>query len=145
MSGPVVVLDTGILVGAKDPHATEHVECARSLDLAHEHRFVPLLSAITVAGVCVGYRLEDDERGRQVFLDYVRSADVFGLRPVDLEVAEAAGQVRAQFGLRLPDAILVATGLLGSADFVATHDFAFGRSNGALAPISAGALIAKLR
>lgn len=144
MSGPTVVVDTCILVGAKNPREAEHADCARLLELAHQHRFRPVLSAITVAEVCTGYRLEGDERGKQVFLDYVRSADVFELRPVDLEVADAASRVRAERGLRLPDAIVVATGVLASAEFVATHDSALEKSARTLATISARALVGKL-
>lgn len=144
MSGPIVVFDTCILVGAKNPDEAEHDSCSQLLELAHAGRVRPLLSAISVAEVCTGYRMEDDDRGRHVFLDYVRSADVFDLHPVDLRVADEAARVRSEYGLRLPDAIIVATGVLESADFVATHDEVFDRARDSIPPISARELVRRL-
>ncbi len=145
MSGPTVVLDTGIFVGAKNPHEAEDADCARLLDLPHDRRFRPVLSAITVAEVCTGDRLEHDERGRQVFLDYVRTADVFVLQRVDLGVADAAARVREEFGLHLPDALVVGTGIVSDAEFVLTYDSALEKSSGTLPNLSARALLARSR
>lgn len=144
MSGPTVVLDTCIFVGAKNPDEAEHESCSQLLELAHAGRFRPLVSAISVAEVCTGYRIEKDDRGRQVFLDYVRSAGVFELRPVEIAVADAASRVRSDTGLRLPDAIVVATGVLEPADFVATHDGAFDKATESLHPITARELVGRL-
>ncbi|HTT36024.1 MAG TPA: PIN domain-containing protein [Thermoplasmata archaeon] len=144
MSGPIVVVDTSIVVGAKNPNEPEHADCTRVLELAHTNRFRPLLSAVSVSEVCVGYHAEQDQNGRQVFLDYVRSANVFELVPVDLHVAEEAARIRAVSGLRLPDAIIVATGVLGKAEFVVTHDLAFVKSSNLLPVTSAKELVTRL-
>ncbi|HTT26273.1 MAG TPA: PIN domain-containing protein [Thermoplasmata archaeon] len=144
MNGPIVVVDTSIVVGAKNPSEREHADCTRVLELAHTHRFRPLLSAVSVSEVCVEYRAEEDENGRRIFLDYVRSANVFELVPVDLQVADEAARIRAGSGLRLPDAIIVATGVLGKAEFMVTHDLAFGKSNKLLPASSAKELVTRL-
>jgi predicted nucleic acid-binding protein len=144
MSGPTDVVDTSIVVGAKNPSEPEHADCSRLLELAHLHRFRPLLSAVSVSEVCVGYYAEEDTSGRQVFLDYVRSASVFELVPVDLHVADEATRIRAASGLRLPDAIIVATGVLGKGECVVTHDLAFGKSRSLLPTCSAKELVTRL-
>jgi len=77
-------------------------------------------------------------------LDYVRSANVFELVPVGLQVADEAARIRARSGLRLPDAIIVATGVLGKAEFVVTHDLAFGKSRSLLPTRSAKELVTRL-
>jgi predicted nucleic acid-binding protein len=144
MSGPIVVVDTSIVVGAKNPSELEHADCTRLLELAHERRFRPLLSAVSVSEVCVGYYADDDTVGRQVFLDYVRTAGVFELLPVDLAIADEAARIRARSGLRLPDAIIIATGVLGKAESVVTHDLAFDKSRDLLPSMSAQALVKQL-
>jgi predicted nucleic acid-binding protein len=144
MSGPIVVVDTTILVGAKNPSEPEYADCSRLLELAHAHRFRPLLSANTVSEVSVGYSGAEDTNGRQAFLDYVRSARVFELVPVDLQVAHEAARIRADSGLRLPDAVIVATGILGKSECVVTHDLAFGKSRRMLPTSSAKELVARL-
>ncbi|MBD3207744.1 PIN domain-containing protein [Candidatus Bathyarchaeota archaeon] len=41
---------------------------------------------------------------------------------VNIELGELAGKIRASTGLRLPDAIIVATGIITEADWVITED-----------------------
>ena len=42
--------------------------------------------------------------------------------PVDVQLAKAAARVRAQFRLKLPDAIQVAAALIAKADALITND-----------------------
>lgn len=144
MSGPVVVVDSSIFIGAKNPDETEHLDCVRVLEMCHQRRFQGLISAISVAEVLTGYRLERDVPGGREFLDYVSSEGRIQFVPVGLEVCEVAADVRASTSLRMPDAIIVATAVERSASAILTHDTEFGRSRAVVPPITAKALIKQL-
>jgi predicted nucleic acid-binding protein len=49
--------------------------------------------------------------------------------PVTAEIAEGAAKLRADHGLRIPDAIQVATAVIHKADFFLTNDARLGRLN----------------
>ena len=144
MSGIAAVVDTCIFVAAKSPGEPEHDACERVLEMAHRHRFRALVSTIAVSEMLAGYYAEGDEAGAGAFLDYLRSTPAFETVPVDLSVAELGARVRAAKTLLLPDALIVATGMVGGAQFVVTHDHEFRKASGLLPTVSAEELVDRL-
>jgi len=50
--------------------------------------------------------------------------------PVSIEVAERAASIRARYGLKTPDSIQIAVGVLGNARIFLTNDFDFSEIEG---------------
>ncbi len=67
----------------------------------------------------------------QRFREIVRNSPGVDYRAIDDEVLEKAASLRAETGLRTPDAILVATSMLAGCDVLITND---GRLKGAAGP-----------
>lgn len=86
-----------------------------------------VLSSITVAEVLVGPLLARDEPLAQRYLDAMHHTPNWTVWPVDLDVAQRAARIRAQTGLRLPDAIQAATALASGSSALVTHDRDFAR------------------
>jgi predicted nucleic acid-binding protein len=145
MSGPIAVVDTSIVVGSLSPREPTHDSCNHALRLAHRGKFHPVLSAITVAEVCVGYFQADDELGRTEFLDHVRGGGTYEVCQLDLDLAVATARVRAETGLRLPDAAIVASGIQTGATLVVTHDVKFEKARSLIEPVTAAELIRRLK
>jgi predicted nucleic acid-binding protein len=141
MSGPTAVVDTSIIVGSLSPSEPTHADCNRVLRLAHEGRFRAILSAVTVAEVCVGYFQQEDESGRVEFLDHVRGGGSYEVLALDLEQAVTTARVRAQTGLRLPDAAIVATAIHSGSSLVITHDDRFDKARRIMESVTARAFI----
>ncbi len=137
MSGPLVVIDSSVFVGAKNSDEREHADCVRILELAHRRRIQGLVSTISVAEVCAGYYVEGDSDGREGFLDYLRGSNRLSVVPVDLAIADVAASLRARTSLRLPDALIVASALVRRAECVVTHDREFAKARTLVAPASA--------
>jgi predicted nucleic acid-binding protein len=144
MSRPVAVVDTSIFIGAKNPDEVEHSDCLRVLELCHAHRIVGLVSAITVAEVLTGYRVEGDEVGGRQFVDYVGSSGRMVFVPMGMSVCETAADVCGTTSLRIPDAIIVATAIDRSATALLTHDREFGRTRDLVDPLSAKAMLKRI-
>jgi predicted nucleic acid-binding protein len=82
------------------------------------------VSTITIAEVLSGPLKSDDETTARRYRSIMES-----WRVVDLtaEIAESAARLRASLGLKLPDAIQIASAIAVGADAIATHDRDFSR------------------
>ncbi len=56
------------------------------------------------------------------YRDFFTNSENIGLFPVDLAIAEQAVSLRANYGLKTPDAIQLGTALVCGADYLVTHD-----------------------
>ena len=144
MSGPVAVLDTSVFVSAKVPDEPEHSASAQLLELAHLRRFRAIVSTVTVSELSAGYHRVRDDLGRRAFLDYVRSAGTIEAVSVDVDVADEAARIRSETALRLPDALIVATGIRSGAECIVTHHRGFARAKGRIRICSAREYLRRL-
>ena len=55
---------------------------------------------------------------------------------VDTELAELAGKIRAKTGMRLPDAIIAASGVISGASHVITEDKQFTKASAFIASLA---------
>jgi len=95
------------------------------LDLVDAGEVKAVVSVITIAELSTGFYIMGDERGRREFLLHVMSSEGYKVAPVDVGVADSAGRIRAETGLRLPDSIIVSSGLKERVDLIVTHDEEF--------------------
>ncbi|MFM8356734.1 MAG: type II toxin-antitoxin system VapC family toxin [Gammaproteobacteria bacterium] len=105
----------------------------------HARRFLPLFAAqqdgrlslavstITIAEVLAGpLRAGEEALARR----YRTVLETWQVVELSADVAESAARLRGQYGLKLPDAIQVASALAINADALATHDRDFARVRG---------------
>jgi len=123
------VLDTNIFLIVKNREEPHYKFCKQVLDAVDNGRIQAVVSVVSVAEICVGYYLAGDEKGKQELIAHLASSRTFSVMEVDLGLADAAARIRAETGLRLPDAIIVAAGLAKGATYVVTHDEEFEKAN----------------
>ena len=120
-----VIIDTNVflnVINREEPHFSPSKEL---LDLVDAGKIKAVVSVITVAELSTGFYLMGDERGRREFLLHVMSSEDYTVAPVDVGVADSAGRIRAETGLRLPDSIIVSSGLKERVDLIVTYDEGF--------------------
>jgi len=120
-----VIIDTNVflnVINREEPHFSPSKEL---LDLVDAGKVKAVVSVITIAELSTGFYLMGDERGRREFLLHVMSSEDYKVAPVDVGVADSAGRIRAETGLRLPDSIIVSSGLKERVDLIVTHDEGF--------------------
>jgi predicted nucleic acid-binding protein len=116
-----IVVDASVLLGIFDPADAHHHAADRSLRKAREDRLEVCLPASALSEVLVGASRVGEEAVRQTerFVDTIVDRVV----SVDRSVARAAATLRARHRrLRLPDALVLATGDVIEADAVLTAD-----------------------
>lgn len=136
------VLDTNIFLNVINREEPFFIDSRSILDLVDEGRFFGVMSTISVAELSVGYYAAGDEAGFRRFLLHILSSENYQLVDVDSNVAELAGKIRVETGLRLPDALIIASGLKVGADQVVTGDEEFKRAKNILKSVSPSEFLA---
>jgi len=125
--GALVLVDTAPIIYTLEGHLRFAARFA-PLFQRHEDGEVALaVTTITIAEVMVGPLKAGEEalaRRYRAALEALRVVDLSG------DIAESAARLRGQYGLRLPDAIQLASALAINADALVTHDRDFGRVTG---------------
>lgn len=123
----LVVLDANVLIYQLEG-MLPYVELTSSLMTASAGGSIRLvISALTIAEILAGpYRHEDPSRVAAV-QDFLQSLPNATIQPMDLAVADRAAWLR-NHGLRMPDAIVMATAFVVAADALVTNDIVFQRA-----------------
>ena len=119
------VIDTNIFLHVINREEPYFNDSTALLDLVDDGRLFGVVSTISIAELSVGYYAAGDEAGLRRFLLHLLSSENYQLVDVDSSVAELAGKIRNETGLRLPDALIIASGLKAGVDSVVTCDEEF--------------------
>jgi predicted nucleic acid-binding protein len=99
-----------------------------------------MVSTISLAEIRAGLRPAEAQNVWQAFVSHLLTSPHYEIEPVDVAIAETAGELRERTNLTLPDALIVATGQLRGAEFVVTQDRKLGRLQTALRARAPGEL-----
>jgi predicted nucleic acid-binding protein len=113
----VALLDTSIVIGALNRDDALHGAASRAVRAARDRHGLAI-SALTSAEVLVG-PLRAGGRAMEVVERFAAQVRILDLTP---EIARLAAELRVARGLKLPDAVIVATGLRLGADVILTAD-----------------------
>lgn len=122
---PRVILDTNVFLNVINREEPYHSPSRELLDLVDAGEVRAVVSVITIAELSTGYRLAGDERGWREFFLHLLSSENYEVASVGVTAADSAGKIRAETGLRLPDSIIVASGVREGIDLIVTHDEGF--------------------
>jgi predicted nucleic acid-binding protein len=112
----VALLDTSIVIATLNRDDALHGAASRAVRAEREHSTLAI-SALTYAELLVG-PLRTGGRPLEVVERFAAQVRIIDLSP---EIARRAAEERVARGLKLPDAVIVATGLL-HANLILTAD-----------------------
>jgi len=141
----IVVLDTNILLNAKNIDEQYSSHSLQILDAIEDGLIQGIISIISIAELCTGYYFKQDKKGKEEFLAHLISTRGFQVVDLDLEIADTAAKIRADADLKLPDAIIIATGLTKGAQYIVSHDKELKKASNYLKTISSKELLDKLK
>lgn len=87
-------------------------------------------SVLTLSEILVKPAQNNDEMTVRRLKDTFLRMEDLSVIPVDTDLATASAMVRGKYGLRLPDAIQVATAIYGGAGAIVTNDEKFKKITG---------------
>jgi predicted nucleic acid-binding protein len=118
----LVVLDASVVIALLDATDAFHLAAKNELDLHADADLMIPASAYSESLVGPA------KRGQVATIKKSLARLAIEVSPITDQIAERAADIRAQHsGLRLPDALVVATGLVLKADWVVTADAAWRR------------------
>ena len=125
--GATVMVDTAPFIYVLESHPQFADQFVGLIEAAAIGDLVIALSTITLAEVLTGpFKAGQTALAKR----YEKTLSLYRVVPVSAPIAALAAQLRAQYRLKLPDAIQLATALdIGAAAFV-THDRDFSRVTG---------------
>ncbi len=133
--GQRVILDTNVLLKVYN-REPGHESVVEILDQVETGKTMAAISTVTIAEVAVGYHTSGDEAGLKDFILRLRTTGEYAIMEVDIESAELAGEIRAKTGMRLPDAIIAASGVISGASHVITEDKNFRKASSFIASLT---------
>ncbi|MBN2334369.1 PIN domain-containing protein [Candidatus Bathyarchaeota archaeon] len=139
-----VVLDTNVFLNVINREEPMFASSSRLLDLVDEGRVRAVVSTVTLAELSTGYYVVGDEKGWKALLLHMLSSEHYSVVDVDVNVTDRAGRVRAETGLRMPDSIIVASGLVNNAGYVVTHDEEFNKASSRIQSITSEEFVEQL-
>ena len=125
--GATVMVDTAPFIYVLESHPQFADQFVGLFEAAASSDLVIALSTITLAEVLTGpFKAGQTALAKR----YEKTLSLYRVIPVSTPIAALAAQLRAQYRLKLPDAIQLATALdIGAAAFV-THDRDFSQVTG---------------
>jgi predicted nucleic acid-binding protein len=113
----IALLDTSVVIAALNRHDALHPAASHAVRTERDRHGLAI-SALTYAEILVG-PLRAGPTAVEVVERFAAQTRVLDLSP---GIARLAAELRAARGLRLPDAVIVATGLRHQADVILTGD-----------------------
>lgn len=117
-----VVIDANIFLNVKNKEEPFYSYSEQVLNSVDAGKNKAILSTIVVAEICCGYYLTGETKDKDEFILHVASSQNYRVIEVSTLVADQAAYVRSKTGMKLPDAIIVATALIGKAKCIITND-----------------------
>ncbi|MHA1731500.1 MAG: type II toxin-antitoxin system VapC family toxin [Promethearchaeota archaeon] len=101
-----ICLDTNIFIAVKNREARAPA-CARVLDEVENSNHAGIVPSVVLSEVLTGFYSNGEDMEASTFSKKI--VQNFEVAPLDLEISDAAAKIRALTGIRLPDAIVIAT------------------------------------
>jgi predicted nucleic acid-binding protein len=120
--GAVVTLDTAPIIYFLQDHPTFARRYAPIFEAVDRGELGVVISAVTLAEVLTGPLQAKDEVLAARYRQTLTRSPGWQLWPVDEEVAAMAARIRAQYKVRIPDAIQVATAIVSRCHALVTND-----------------------
>lgn len=133
MNDGTVVIDTNVFLAARAPGEPSYTASRTLLESVDDGKLRAVVSVITIAELRAGFTPAQLPALWTPFLSHLKASPFFSIEPIGEAIALAAGALRSEAGLRLPDALVLATALHRDADCVVTEDPALLRAKTSIA------------
>lgn len=122
-----IALDTNVFIYSFETHPKYVVSAREVLAWVEHPGHSAITSTVTLTELLVKPYQSLEERVVRRMKSFLISYPNLEWVPADIEIADLAGRLRAEHGLKTPDAILAATTIQSAATGLVTNDVVFKR------------------
>ncbi len=116
-----VSVDTNIFVGVLNKESLS-ASSKEILDKIDSGSLDCVVSTVVIAEMCAGYHMAGEADEKDDFLAHLQGSQSYDIIELSVGIADQAGRIKAATGLKLPDAIIVASAVKGEAECLITND-----------------------
>jgi predicted nucleic acid-binding protein len=127
LKGHRVYLDANTIIYAIELHHFPNLKTGLLIPL-DQQEFNAVTSEITLAETIIGPRRAGNVANEQLFRNFLVPTSNFFIEPITRAVLEKVIDLRAQYAIKIPDAIHLATGILAGCDLFVTGDQAWSKT-----------------
>jgi predicted nucleic acid-binding protein len=117
-----IVVDANIFLNVKNREEPFYSYSEQILNSIDDGRNRAILSTVVIAEICCGYYLTGETKDKDDFILHVSSSQNYHVIDVNTLIADQAAYIRSKTGMKMPDAIIVATGIVEKAKSIITND-----------------------
>lgn len=128
LKGERAYLDANTVIYAVEGYALYTNLAAGLLIPLDKGELTAVTSQITLVETVVGPRKIGDTATETDYRDFLTPSDHLSIEPVSIAVLEKVIELRAQYSLKIPDAVHLATGLLAGCTVFVTRDASWKRT-----------------
>jgi len=121
----LVFVDTAPFIYFFEKHTAYYKYLEKFFNQVYDKNAQIITSIITFIEITTLPARQGNHRLVKKYRDYFTNAQNISLFPLDLIVAEQAVKIRAEHGLKTPDAIQLGTAQTSGADYILTNDNAW--------------------
>ncbi len=125
MSGIKVCLDTNVFLNVLNREIIYYSHSREVLQAVERGSLEAFVPTLVIAEMLTGFYIEERNTDAQQFLSALISDKHMKIVPLSVDIAASSARVRAETGLKLPDAMVLATAIKMQADFVVSNDDRF--------------------
>lgn len=131
----IVALDTNVFVRVVEGQRGWE-KCAGLLQRIEAGQMVGVVSTVVLAELSAGFHRRRRTKEKEEFFARLGALPGYRVVPVTAAIADRGGGIRAETGLPLPDALILATALEEGAGALLTDDREFRKAGRALRVVS---------
>ncbi len=94
--------------------------CEKIVQAIEKHELSASVSTIVIAEMLVGFYSNNDEEAAEKFLKKIK--DCYEIVPISIDIAQQAAKFRADYKVKLPDALIYACALASQSDYLISND-----------------------
>lgn len=117
-----LAIDTAPVIYFIEAHPRYDAVVSRVFQLIANRSITGITSVITLGEVLVQPYLRADSRLQEAYREFLLRSACFQTLPIDADVADSAANLRAQYHLRMPDALQLAVALHSGCEAFLTND-----------------------
>ena len=115
-------LDTSLFIYAFEEHPTFWLVASEILRMIDNGQAAGIISSLTIGELAVGPLQHGNRELAHVYEAYISNFPNMTTVDVSREIIRESARIRASYGVRLPDAIHLATAVQADADVFITND-----------------------
>ena len=114
-----ISLDTNVFVSIHNKER-DSSSCELILNTIEKNKWNSIISVISVSEMLVGYYNQRNFTKAEQFLVLIQKN--YDIQPINLQIAQLGAKYRSQFKLKLPDALILASGVYKKVDILISND-----------------------